>query len=70
MKKLLLVLVIIALMFASFIAGELHVIYDAIIYTTDCYDPQDPTASMYGKYDQRIFIELDGNTFEHGMYQC
>lgn len=69
MKKLLLVLVIIALMLISFVAGELHVICDAVIYTIDCYDPQDPTVSEWNGYDQQVFIEIDGQVFEHGMYQ-
>lgn len=69
MKRVLIVLLVLAIALASFIAGELHVLLGSTISTVDRYDPQDPSASEWNGYDQRILIEIDGQVFEHGMYQ-
>ena len=53
----------------SFQAGVRHAIEDSCIWTVDCYNPEDPEASAWGEYDQVIYIDLDGNLYEHGMYQ-
>lgn len=53
----------------GYAAGVLHVIEDSEIWTTERYDPEDPDSSAWGEYDQRIIIELDGELYEHGMYQ-
>ena len=50
--------------------GIRHAIEDANIWTVECYNPDDPdsTARSDGT-DQTIYITLDGETYEHGMYQ-
>ncbi len=52
-------------------AGIRHAIEDAEIWTLEVYDPDDPyeNARPDGT-DQTIYIELDGQLYEHGMYQC
>ena len=50
-------------------AGIRHAIEDAQIWTVDRYDPDAPEESAWNGYDQRIFIDLDGQTYEHGMFQ-
>lgn len=55
---------------AGFEAGMMHAIEDSEIYTVDRYDPENPKASEWNGFDQQIFIELDGQVYEHGMYQC
>ena len=73
MKKCLLCLVFCALLllwsYLSFHAGVLHAIEDSVIWTVDCYNPENPMDSAWNEFDQKIFIELDGNLYEHGMYQ-
>lgn len=54
---------------AGFDDGVTHAIEDSEIYTVDYYDPENPEGSEWNGYDQQIFIELDGQTYEHGMYQ-
>lgn len=49
--------------------GVQHAIEDSVIFTVDLYDPDNPEASAWGEYDQVIYIELDDNTYVHGMYQ-
>ena len=50
--------------------GIRHAIEDSVIYTVECYDPDDPYANARPDgTDQTIFIELDGERYEHGMYQ-
>ena len=50
-------------------AGVKHALEDSCIWTVDVYDPDDPGESAWNGYDQRIFIELDGELCEHGMFQ-
>lgn len=50
--------------------GIQHVINDSIIYTTERYNPDDPEASEWNGYNQRILIVIDDITYEVGMYQC
>ena len=51
-------------------AGVLHALTDSIIWTVECYDPNDPDQNLRGDgCDQTIYIELDGELWEHGMYQ-
>lgn len=75
MRKLL-AIILAAVLFAavSFAAGRQvgirHAITDACIWTVECYDPDDPYANVREDgLDQTIFIELDGDIYEHGMYQ-
>ena len=49
--------------------GIRHAIEDSVIYTVDIYDPDDPESSAFGECDLAIYIELDDNTYVHGMYQ-
>ena len=63
-------LLIIGAFYVGRLAGIRHAIRDAEIWTVDCYNPLDPGASEWNGYDQRIMIELDGETYEHGMIQC
>ena len=50
--------------------GIQHVIKDSVIYTTERYNPENPEASEWNGFDQRILIELDDVTYEVGMHQC
>ena len=58
---------------AAFLAGRSegirHAIEDSEIWTVDRYDPENPEDSEWNGYDQLIFIELDEQLYEHGMYQ-
>lgn len=71
MKKIIAIALI--LVVAAFTAGRYsgikHAINDSVIWTVDRYDPDDPEASEWNGYDQLIYIDLDGNTYEHGMFQ-
>lgn len=50
-------------------AGIRHAIEESVIWTVDVYNPDDPESSAWGEYDQAIYIDLDGETYIHGMYQ-
>ena len=50
--------------------GIRHVLGDMEIYTVDRYDPDFPEESAWNGFDQQVFVELDGQIYEHGMYQC
>lgn len=50
--------------------GIQHVINDSTIYTTERYNPDDPEASEWNGYNQRILIVVDDITYEVGMHQC
>lgn len=59
---------------AAFIAGRAagirHAIEDSIIWTVECYNPATPEENARPDgTDQTIFIDLDGNLYEHGMIQ-
>ena len=50
--------------------GINHAICDACIWTVERYDPAEPDANRRDDgLDQTIFIELDGEIYEHGMIQ-
>ena len=50
--------------------GIRHAIEDSCIWTVECYDPENPYENARDDgTDQTIFIELDGDLYEHGMYQ-
>ena len=77
-QRLLLTYIITALIFVLGIAagyhagrtsGIRHAIEDSEIYATERYDPDRPEASEWNGYDLRVFIDLDGKTYEHGVYQ-
>ena len=74
MKNLIAIILILAAIAAAYTVGRengiWHAIEDSVIWTVDRYDPDDPEASAWGGYDQLIFIELDGDVYEHGMIQC
>ena len=74
MKKILIIAVII-LAAAAFAAGRTagihHVINDSVVFTVECYDPENPDENLRPDgCDQTIYIELDGQTYERGMFQC
>lgn len=73
MKKFIIALVSLsaaaALYAGAFSAGVRHAIEDSCIWTVDVYNPADPESSAWEGYDQLIYIELDGELWEHGMYQ-
>lgn len=73
MKKAITIILAIALLIAAFIAGRAegirHAIEDSEIWTVDRYNPDCPEDSEWNGYDQLIFIELDEQLYEHGMYQ-
>lgn len=50
-------------------AGITHAIEDSEIWTVTRYNPDDPDDSAWNGYDQCIYIDLDGQTYEHGMHQ-
>lgn len=54
---------------AAYNAGIQHAITDSVIFTVDCYDPDNPDDSAWNGYDQLIYITLDNVIYEHGMYQ-
>lgn len=54
---------------AGFAEGVRHAIEDSEIWTVDVYTPGHPELSEWNGYDQLIYITLDGETYEHGMYQ-
>lgn len=74
MKKL--IAIVAALLIASGIytagrrEGIRHALDDSCIWTVERYNPENPdeTARPDGT-DQTIYIELDGDLYEHGMYQ-
>lgn len=75
MKKIIITVSILAIAAASFAAGRTagvrHAIQDSIVFTVECYDPSNPEENLRPDgYDQTIYIELDGETYERGMYQC
>ena len=50
--------------------GISHAITDSCIWTVERYDPDEPDANCREDgLDQTIFIELDGELYEHGMIQ-
>jgi hypothetical protein len=51
-------------------AGINHAIEDSEIFTVECYDPDDPYRNTRPDgLDQTIYIVLDGEYYEHGMWQ-
>ena len=51
-------------------AGIRHAIEDSEIFTVERYDPDDPDATARDDgADQTIYIVLDEEIYEHGMYQ-
>ena len=48
--------------------GKRHVIEDSAIWTVEVYDP-DNDAYPLEDYDQIIYIDIDGELYEHGMIQ-
>lgn len=74
MKKLAVIIAALVVAAMAYIAGHRegirHAIEDSAIWTVDVYNPENPEESAWCEYDQRIFIELDGNIYEHGMIQC
>lgn len=75
MKKLLAIAAALAIIAAaSFAAGRTagirHAVEDSIIWTVELYDPENPDENARPDgTDQTIYIELDGELYEHGMYQ-
>ena len=78
MKKVIIVLSVMILLACAYAAGGRagytagidHAMNDSIIYTVECYDPNNPDENARPDgTDQTIYIEIDGTTYEHGMYQ-
>lgn len=74
MKKLIVTIAALLAAAALFQAGKhegvRHAIEDSIIWTVECYDPENPYEnSREDGTDQTIYIDLDGDLYEHGMYQ-
>jgi len=74
MKKFVIVAAILAALaivaYSSYRAGIRHAIEDSCIWTVECYDPMNPEENARPDgTDQTIWIELDGDLYEHGMYQ-
>ena len=73
MKKIICIIAAIILLSTAYLLGhqegKRHAIEDSIIWTVNCYDPDNPEASAWNGYDQLIYIELDDNLYQHGMYQ-
>ena len=73
MKKIITGILVLALFIAGIAMGWTmgirHVLGDMEIYTVDRYDPENPEESAWNGYDQLVFIDLDGQVYEHGMYQ-
>lgn len=67
------VLFLLVLILAAYQAGHKdgvkHAIEDSEIWTVDVYTPGHPELSEWNGYDQLIYIDLDGETYMHGMYQ-
>ena len=63
-------LIAVASFLAGHAAGARHAIEDSVIWTVERYDPERPYDNARDDgTDQTIFIELDGQLYEHGMYQ-
>lgn len=73
MKRLFAAVAVVLLLACAFCAGRRegvrHAIEDSEIWTVTCYNPDDPDDSAWNGYDQCIYIDLDGQTYEHGMHQ-
>lgn len=74
MKKLLAIAAIIAALLLVYHAGHRegvrHAIEDSCIWTVECYNPANPRENERNDgTDQTIYIELDGDLYEHGMIQ-
>lgn len=74
MKKLFVTIAALLAAAALFQAGRhegiRHAIEDSIIFTVECYDTENPYEnSREDGTDQTIYIDLDGDLYEHGMYQ-
>ena len=55
---------------AGYDDGVQHAIEDSVIWTVECYNPMNPDENARPDgTDQTIYIELDGELYEHGMYQ-
>ena len=62
-------LLIIAALIIGRMEGTRHALEDSIMYAVECYNPSCPEESAWNGYDLRIFIDLDGRIYEHGVYQ-
>ena len=69
-RRIVIILLLVAAIAVSWALGRAsgvrHAIVDSAIWTVECYDPDAPDTGA--EYDQAIFIELDGQVHEHGMY--
>ena len=73
MKKLLAIAMILSLAFMYQMGrkeGIRHAMEDSTIWTVELYDPDNPDENTRPDgTDQTIYIDLDGEIWEHGMYQ-
>ena len=69
MKKIIIIVGIIAALAVTFIAGNQHgkmeAIRNAEFYIVSYYDEVEFDGSVY---DTSLFIELDGNVYQQGLY--
>lgn len=55
---------------AGHVSGEKYVMDNAEFCTTEYYDPRDPYANRRNDgTDQTIYMILDGQIYEYGMWQ-
>ena len=60
----------VAALWFSYNAGIRHAIEASVIWTVERYDPMNPEENARPDgTDQTVWIELDGDLYEHGMYQ-
>ena len=73
MKKFVAIILIAAAVAAAFIIGRSegirHAMENCELWTVDVYDPQNPEASAWNGYDQKVYIDLDDRVYERGMTQ-
>lgn len=73
MKKLLSLLALLAIL-TAYTAGHRegvrHAVEDSTVWAVECYDPDNPDETRRDDgTDLTIYIDLDGETYEHGMIQ-
>lgn len=74
MKKFFVCFLFVAVIVSSFAVGRScgirHALEDSEIFTVEYYDPNEPYKNFREDgTDQTIYILLDGEEYEHGMYQ-
>ena len=56
---------------AGFNDGIQYAIENMELWTVECYDPENPSETLRPDgYDMTVYVELDGQIYEHGITQC